>query len=72
MSAGKAGNYRDTVAVSVEPGSKPFCGSVSVSTENFWASSLQKILFAHTNDTLDVSTSHIETVLVSPKTNCEF
>ena len=43
----KAGKDRDTV--SVEPGPKQFCGSVS--TENFWVSSVQKILFAYTDDT---------------------
>ena len=52
----KVGKYRDRV--SVEPGSQPFCDSVSVSIENVWVSSLQKILFANTNDTLDVSTNH--------------
>ena len=64
---GKAGKYRDTV--SVEPGSKPFCGSVSVSTENFWVSSVQKILFAYTNDTLDMSTeTNTGLILVSKDT----
>ena len=43
--------------VSVEPGSKPFCDSVSVSTENFLALILQQILFTYTSDTLDVTTS---------------
>ena len=62
-SAGKVGKYLDTVPW-VKPGSKQFCGSVSVSTENFWVSSEQKILFAFTNDTFDVSTS-LDTVLVS-------
>ena len=33
-SIGKAGRYRDTV--SVEPGSKPFYGSVSVSETHFF------------------------------------
>ena len=49
----KVGKYRDTV--SVEPGSKPFCGSVSVSTDNFLGVECTKDTFCFTNDTLGVS-----------------
>ena len=55
----KVGKYRDTV--SVEPGSKPFCGSVS--TDNFWVSSVQKILFAL------LTTLWVCRVSMSPKNN---
>ena len=44
----KAVLYRDTV--SVEPGSRTFFGSGSVSTENFRVSMVQKTLFVYTRE----------------------
>ena len=47
--------YRDTV--SVEPGSRPFLGSVSVSKDTFMSVVGGKDTFSYTNDTFDVSVS---------------
>ena len=58
----KVGKYRDTV--SVDPGSRPFCGSVSVSTSQFWGIASRNDSFLYNSDTLDVS-FEIETKSVS-------
>ena len=54
--------YRDTV--SVEPGSRPFFGSGSVSKDTFMGVVGGKDTFSYTNDTFDVSTD-LETGSVS-------
>ena len=46
--------YRDTV--SVEPGSRPFLDSVSVSKDTFMGVAGGKDTFSYTDDTFDVST----------------
>ena len=51
---GKVVLYRDTV--SVEPGSRPFFGSGSVSKDTFMAVAGGKDTFSYTDDTFDVST----------------
>ena len=58
----KVGKCRDTV--SVEPGSRPFLGSVSVSETHFFGVAGKKDTFSYTNDTLRVS-KRLETVSVS-------
>ena len=58
----KVGKNRDTV--SIEPGSRPFCGSRSVSTDTLLGVAGRKDTFSYTSDTLRVS-SDTETVSVS-------
>ena len=58
----KVGKNRDTV--SMEPGSRPFCGSRSVSTDTFLGVAGRKDTFSYTSDTLCVS-SDTETVSLS-------